>query len=91
MAFAFGSGGAVFATSCRCCIDHVLPPLRDLGIYSLAIGLVELLWYVPQSVSQVLLPHVASSTEADADSITSAFCRASVTAASAVTVPRTGE
>lgn len=56
-------------------------PLRDLGIYSLAIGLVELLWYVPQSVSQVLLPHVASSTVADADSITSAFCRASVTAA----------
>ena len=56
-------------------------PLRDLGVYSLAIGLVELLWYVPQSVSQVLMPHVASSTEADADSLTSAFCRASVTAA----------
>jgi len=53
-------------------------PLGDLGIYSLAIGLVELLWYVPQSVSQVLLPHIASSTEADADHITSAFCRASV-------------
>lgn len=56
-------------------------PLRDLGIYSLAIGLVELLWYVPQSVSQVLLPHVASSNESDADSITSAFCRASVSVA----------
>lgn len=61
-------------------------PLRDLGIYSLAIGLVELLWYVPQSVSQVLLPHVASSTEADADSITSAFCRASVTAAAVLSL-----
>jgi O-antigen/teichoic acid export membrane protein len=56
-------------------------PLRDLGVYSLAIGLAELLWYVPQSVSQVLMPHVASSTEADADSITSAFCRVSVTVA----------
>jgi O-antigen/teichoic acid export membrane protein len=54
--------------------------LRDLGIYSLAVGLVELLWYVPQSVSQVLLPHIASSNESDADSITSAFCRASISA-----------
>jgi O-antigen/teichoic acid export membrane protein len=54
-------------------------PLRDLGIYSLAIGLTGLLWYVPLSVSQVLLPHVAGSDEADADRITSAFCRASVT------------
>jgi O-antigen/teichoic acid export membrane protein len=54
-------------------------PLRELGIYSLAIGLAELLWYVPQSVSQVLMPHVASSEDADADRITSAFCRASFT------------
>jgi O-antigen/teichoic acid export membrane protein len=56
-------------------------PLRELGIYSLAVGLVELLWYVPQSVSQVLLPHIAGSSESDADSITSAFCRASIGAA----------
>jgi O-antigen/teichoic acid export membrane protein len=56
-------------------------PLRALGIYSLAVGLVELLWYVPQSVSQVLLPHIAGSSESDADSITSAFCRASIGAA----------
>jgi O-antigen/teichoic acid export membrane protein len=55
-----------------------LLPMRDLGIYSLAIGIVELLWYVPQAVSQVLLPHIADSTEADANSITSAFCRASI-------------
>ena len=53
-------------------------PLRDLGIYSLAVGLAELLWYVPQSVSQVLLPHIAASEDADADDITSAFCRTSV-------------
>jgi O-antigen/teichoic acid export membrane protein len=55
-----------------------LLPIRSLGIYSLAIGMVELLWYVPQAVSQVLLPHIADSTEADANRITSAFCRASV-------------
>jgi O-antigen/teichoic acid export membrane protein len=61
-------------------------PLRELGVYSLAVGLVELLWYVPQSVSQVLMPHVASSTEADADRITSAFCRASVTVAAVLSV-----
>ena len=40
--------------------------------------MVELLWYVPQAVSQVLLPHIADSTEAEANRMTSAFCRASV-------------
>jgi len=55
-----------------------LLPVRDLGVYSLAIGVVELLWYVPQAVSQVLLPHIADSTEAEANRMTSAFCRASV-------------
>jgi O-antigen/teichoic acid export membrane protein len=55
-----------------------LLPVRDLGIYSLAIGVVELLWYVPQAVSQVLLPHIADSTEVEANRMTSAFCRASV-------------
>jgi O-antigen/teichoic acid export membrane protein len=55
-----------------------LLPIRDLGVYSLAIGVVELLWYVPQAVSQVLLPHIADSTEAEANRLTSAFCRASV-------------
>src|SRR5271165_5148325 len=61
-------------------------PLRELGIYSLAIGLVELLWYVPQSVSQVMLPHIAGSSESDADSITSAFCRASISAAAVLSL-----
>jgi O-antigen/teichoic acid export membrane protein len=55
-----------------------LLPMRDLGVYSLAIGVVELLWYVPQAVSQVLLPHIAASSEAEANRMTSAFCRASV-------------
>jgi O-antigen/teichoic acid export membrane protein len=55
-----------------------LLPIRELGVYSLAIGVVELLWYVPQAVSQVLLPHIADSTEAEANRMTSAFCRASV-------------
>ena len=55
-----------------------LLPVGALGVYSLAIGIVELLWYVPQAVAQVLLPHIADSTEADANSITSAFCRASI-------------
>jgi len=61
-------------------------PLRDLGIYSLAIGLAELLWYIPQSVSQVLLPHVASAEEGDADRITSAFCRASVASTAVLSI-----
>ena len=91
-AFAFGwrshLGAVVQYMQSRADVVLVLCflPLRDLGIYSLAVGLAELLLYVPQSVSQVLLPHVASSQDADADRITSAFCRASVTTTAVLAV-----
>ncbi len=64
----------------------ILLPIRDLGIYSLAISLVELLWYVPQAVSQVLMPHVADSEAGDATIITSAFCRASLAVSALLSV-----
>jgi O-antigen/teichoic acid export membrane protein len=50
-------------------------PLRSLGVYSIAIGLAEVLWNVPQSIAPVLMPHVADSTEAKANRATSQFCR----------------
>jgi O-antigen/teichoic acid export membrane protein len=54
-------------------------PLRDLGIYSIAISLVELLWYMPQAVATVLMPHVAAGSDEDASRITPMFCRAVLT------------
>lgn len=61
-------------------------PIRELGIYSLAISLVELLWYLPQAVSTVLMPQVASSNEEEANKLTSAFVRATFAATAACSV-----
>lgn len=35
---------------------------RELGLYSLASNLVQMIWILPQSIAQVFMPHVASST-----------------------------
>lgn len=54
-------------------------PLRELGIYSIAISLAELLWYMPQAVATVLMPHVAANSDEDASRVTPMFCRAVLT------------
>jgi O-antigen/teichoic acid export membrane protein len=53
--------------------------LRDVGLYSLAVAVAEVLWYVPQTVANVLMPHVAESSEDGASRLTSSFCRAMFT------------
>jgi len=52
-----------------------LRPMADVGIYSVAVAGSELLWYIPHTVSTVLMPHVAMSRDEEADRMTSAFCR----------------
>jgi O-antigen/teichoic acid export membrane protein len=67
-------------------LQHRLPvllvgyflPISDLGIYSLAVSLSELLWYLPNAVSTVLMPHVASSSDEVARRSTPVFCRITV-------------
>jgi O-antigen/teichoic acid export membrane protein len=49
--------------------------IRDVGIYSVAVTIAELLWYVPYAVGPVLLPHIAGSSEEHARRVTPAFCR----------------
>lgn len=64
-------------------LQHRLPvlmvgfllPISQLGIYSVAVSLAEVLWYLPNSVSTVLMPHVASSTDSEASRTTPTFCR----------------
>jgi O-antigen/teichoic acid export membrane protein len=53
--------------------------LRDVGLYSLAVAVAEVLWYVPQTVANVLMPHVAESSEDGANQLTASFCRAMFT------------
>ena len=50
--------------------------IRDVGVYSVAVTIAELLWYVPYAVGPVLLPHIAGSSEEQARRVTPAFCRA---------------
>lgn len=50
--------------------------IRDLGVYSVAVTIAELLWYVPYAVGPVLLPHIAGSSAEHARRVTPAFCRA---------------
>jgi O-antigen/teichoic acid export membrane protein len=50
--------------------------IREVGLYSVAVTIAELLWYVPYAVGPVLLPHIAASSEEHARRVTPAFCRA---------------
>ena len=50
-------------------------PVAQLGIYSVGVSLAELLWYMPNAISTVLMPYVASGNEEDASRTTPSFCR----------------
>jgi O-antigen/teichoic acid export membrane protein len=47
----------------------LLAPGRALGLYSIAVTFAELVFYVPDSVSAMLLPRIAGATPEDADLI----------------------
>jgi O-antigen/teichoic acid export membrane protein len=68
-------------------VAHFLS-LPELGLYSVAVGVAELLWNVPNTVASVLMPHVAGCSDEDARHLTSLFCRSTLglTAALAVAV-----
>ena len=49
-------------------IALLLPnPAEPLGYYSMAVGLAELVFFLPNAVSQLFLPQVADATREDAD------------------------
>lgn len=50
-------------------VAYFLTPI-DVGYYSLAVGLAELLWYIPNSVSTILYPRVSSSDKKKASEFT---------------------
>jgi O-antigen/teichoic acid export membrane protein len=49
--------------------------LSAVGIYSVSVAAAELIWYVSNAVSQVLLPHVSTVDRAAADRVTPILCR----------------
>jgi O-antigen/teichoic acid export membrane protein len=61
-------------------------PVAQLGIYSLSISLVELLWYIPNTLAVALLPHVAGSSKEEASRFTPAICRVTLAVTAALGV-----
>jgi O-antigen/teichoic acid export membrane protein len=58
-------------------VKHFLG-LRELGYYSLAASLVELVWLAADSVATVVLPHQTRAGVRDAAALTARTCRASL-------------
>jgi stage V sporulation protein B len=44
--------------------------VASLGIYSIAVSMAELLWYLANSISLVMFPHISGLSRAEADRIT---------------------
>lgn len=57
-----------------------LLPLRDLGLYSLALGIAEVLWNLPRSIAPALMPYVANTEDGEQNCVTSQLCRLSLAA-----------
>lgn len=51
---------------------------KEVGYYSIAVGLAELIWYVPDSVATVLFPKVVSNEGGNNNRTTSTLCRNSI-------------
>lgn len=64
----------------------LLAPGRALGLYSIAVTFAELIFYVPDSISTMLLPRVAGSSADDASAIVARVGRLTIliTAAAAI-------
>lgn len=58
-------------------INFFLSPL-NVGIYSAAVMLAEMIWYVPNAVGYVLFPKISASDKATADRITPQISRISL-------------
>jgi O-antigen/teichoic acid export membrane protein len=55
-------------------IIAALLPVEQLGLYAIAVGLVERIWIIPGSVATVLLPHLTNRRGGDA-AVSAVICR----------------
>jgi O-antigen/teichoic acid export membrane protein len=46
-----------------------------VGLFSVAVNMAQVLWYIPDSVGRILFPRVASSSREDANRVTALACR----------------
>ena len=45
-------------------------PLSSVGLYEVAVLLAEMIWYIPNSISQILLAKISSTSKSEADKFT---------------------
>ncbi len=55
-------------------IVAALLPVEQLGLYAIAVGLVERIWIIPGSVANALLPHLTNRRDGDSV-VSAAICR----------------
>ena len=55
-------------------IIAALLPVEQLGLYAIAVGLVERIWIIPGSVANALLPHLTNRRDTD-PAVCAAICR----------------
>lgn len=63
--------------------------VTQVGYYSIAVGIAELVWFIPRSIQIILFPEVASSNDSDsrrAEEMTAVLCRNTVFITSALCV-----
>ncbi len=58
-------------------VNFFLTP-ASVGVYSIAVMVAELAWYVPTAVASVLLPRTAAGGKTEADEFTPMICRITV-------------
>lgn len=56
-------------------IVNLFAGVRQVGLYAVATGLAEMVWYLPNAAGIVLAPKVASSDPVEGDRITEMVCR----------------
>jgi O-antigen/teichoic acid export membrane protein len=59
-------------------LGWLLASASDIGVYAVAVSLAELVFNVPDAVSTVLFPRIASADRAEADGLAPAMARATV-------------
>ncbi|MCF7810644.1 polysaccharide biosynthesis C-terminal domain-containing protein [bacterium] len=61
-------------------IDHFLTS-SELGIYSIAVIIVQVLWYLPKAIAQILVPHISWGGDKAAEELTPLLSRLGFTVA----------
>jgi len=61
-------------------IDHFLSS-SELGIYSIAVIMVQVLWYLPKAIAQILIPHISWGGQRAAAELTPLLSRLGFTVA----------